>query len=216
MNNNYLMSNPSTASNVYPENRDGSFSFDKTFGKYSETALHYKTALQQLPVPSSGNKKTTNPNTENSLQISKYSSNHSNLDYSHLNDSRILTDTSKSRQNPYIHLEKKDSFSLMKINSVGSGLSSEPNHLTADSNLNKETSDSNKFRMTNTHSSGGHTALHSLEEVKALFNKLDPEEYHLVSVNLITSSKQVVRMHEHTPEKDNLFTTVTMCEEKDL
>jgi hypothetical protein len=196
----------------FPSRLESNFSFKS----YTENPHQYKAPIQQIPIQTSGNKKTyANTHTENSLQISKYS-NHSQHDTNNLNDSRIMTDTSKSRQNFNIHLEKKDSFSLLKINSVGSGLGSEPNHQTADSNLNKETSDSLKYRMTNTHSSVGNTAIHSLEEVKALFNKLDPEEYHLVSVNLIQSSKQVVRMHEHVPDRDNLFTTVTKCEERDL
>lgn len=211
-NNNIYNHSDKINSSKIPERLESNFSFKN----YTVNPNQYKAAIQQIPIQTSGNKKTySNTHTENSLQISKYS-NHSQHETNNLNDSRILTDTSKSRQNLIIHLEKKDSFSLLKINSVGSGLGSEHNHQTADSNLNKETSDSLKYRMTNTHSSGGHIAIHSLEEVKAIFNKLDPEEYHLVSVNLIQSSKHVVRMHEHVPDRDNLFTTVTKCEERDL
>ena len=89
-------------------------------------------------------------------------------------------------------------------------------HFPADSNLNKETSESLKSKMTNTHSTGGNSAFTQMEEVKALFQKMDPEEIHFVSINLIQSSKVVVRMHEHTQEKENLFSTVTKCDEKDL
>ena len=178
------------------------FLFDSTFGRMSETSEKLK-LMNMKKIPQNNSQIL---HTDTSLPV-RYVNSNNNRDLNNFNNftnENLKKQPSKDK----IYLEKKDSFSLYNY-------ASETNIL-SNLNLNKETSESIKFKLTNTHSSGGQTAMHSLEEVKSLFNKLDPEEYHLVSVNLITSSKRVVRMHEHVPERENLFSTVTNYEERDL
>jgi hypothetical protein len=171
----------------------------------------YKTETNYIPPREVvNNMKYSTPNTEesNALLRTNFNTSKNELELSEKSHLKTKTHSNNSFSNK-IFLEKKESFSLNKT--MTNQYESDPNLLSS----NKETTDSIKYKLTNTNSSGPTSAMH-LEDVKALFEKLDPEEYHLISINLIQSSKKVVRKHEDISDKDNLFSTVTKCEERDL
>lgn len=174
---------------------------------FSQSAIKTDTNYNHLKENKNSHKMYSSPNTEesNSFMRSQFLSKNETEKNNKLKNNFQQSNNFSNK----IYLEKKESFSLIKTMT---------NQYESDTNLlcsNKETTDSMKYKMTNTNSSGPTSAMH-LEEVKALFEKLDPEEYHLLSINLIQSSKRVVRKHEDVNEKDNLFNTVTKCEERDL
>lgn len=157
----------------------------------------------------------TNSYNENSMQFSKQS----NLEISsHVNHEAILsTESSKKRFSEGL---------INKVNSISSNPSiNKSNYETKDSfikshnesglfKVGKETSESHKFKIntTNTHSTT------SMDEAKLLSNKNieSIEELHLKIVNILQSSKNIMRAQEVSNEKENPYQTVTKFDEKDI
>jgi hypothetical protein len=180
----------------------------------------------------------SNKNSISGNSTTKGKNNSLNLNNISINESRLNTDQSRSKFIPasqsinsvnsnyenkskFENNKDAESFTFNRDNNIhsptlkkdNSGQTISPQNLIL--NANKETSDSSKFKLTSSNSTGG--VLNTFDEVMSLINKkIEIEEVHLISVNILQSSKKMVGLQENINDKYNLYCTVTKLDERDL
>jgi len=205
----YLHSNNNN-SDYLRNHDDNSNFFMETFGKNSNIAMNIKnsqmnkieTKLDNKIIKDNFQKFLVNKNPINkkrsNVNDNSFISYNSNLDFRNSNESRINTEnsntnkkTEKEMKSPYDDKMFSDLNNLLK--------------------QNKETGDSYKFKITNTHSSGN--ASSNFEDYRNIkFENV--EETHFINLYILQSSKNMLKIQEQIYDEKNLFKTVTQLEEE--
>lgn len=206
----YYLNSNNNHSDYSRNHDDNSNFFMETFGKNSNISMNIKnshmnnieTKLDNKIIKENFQKFLINKNQTNkkipNVNDNSFISYNSNLDFRNSNESRINTEnsnankkTDKEMKSPYDDKMFADLNNLLK--------------------QNKETGDSYKFKITNTHSSGN--ASSNFEDYRNI--KFDNvEETHFINLYILQSSKNMLKIQEQIYDEKNLFKTVTQLEEE--
>jgi hypothetical protein len=197
---NLEMKNKNYPSNVSNPMKDNSYNsnsgFDKTFGRgqnYIKAESANDNQMNKTPILTKFNNFTTSQISHNPII--------------HTEAGRVNTEMYKNA------LDQSKANSSYKVNNYQNTEYSGNKITFSEIHSHSFTPESGKFKNTNNTSSSN-----TYDEARILSNKNieSIEELHINIVNILQSSNKIIRIQEIGIEKENIFSTVTRCDERDL